>query len=242
MTVVLNGLKAMHPDELVVNEPPVQDRLNLNGLPGKLTINGLDREQVPSGCQLNLPLYHPALNGSTFKSLDINETTCTNYGTLWTPQGRWFDGSDDKINLGNWASIEEPTVEVWLKSAGAGYVFTHLSRWQVADIDWALFTSELAVYRFTGLTTLTFPSIADGHWHYLAFTISGTTCKVYRDGVLKDSDTVDAYVSKTKPMWLGTRELTAFYGGIIGKVRVHNRAFAADEIERNFYTSRWRFQ
>lgn len=56
------------------------------------------------GLVLFLPLW--ALKGNPIKSVDAYKHTGTVTGTLWRPDGRWFDGLDDKISCGNHASLQ----------------------------------------------------------------------------------------------------------------------------------------
>lgn len=55
-----------------------------------------------NGLVLYLPLWalKGGENGTTFKSVDAYQHSCTVFGALWQPDGRLFDGSDDKIDTG----------------------------------------------------------------------------------------------------------------------------------------------
>jgi len=48
---------------------------------------------------LYLPLYK--LDGASFMSQDAHGHLCTVTGALWTPQSRYFDGTDDYITVGD---------------------------------------------------------------------------------------------------------------------------------------------
>ncbi len=104
--LIVNGKTAnSQPNRpLVINKHQRLVSPVINGLvPYHININGLDRPPVPSGCVFNAPLWHPALSGSTFKSLDAYAHSCTVTGATWTPQGRYFGGN---------AIIVTPTVAV----------------------------------------------------------------------------------------------------------------------------------
>ena len=56
------------------------------------------------------PLWHPGLAISPFLSKNPGAVhTCTVTGALWTPQGRSFDGNDDKIDCGNSVALQLTT-------------------------------------------------------------------------------------------------------------------------------------
>ena len=72
--------------------------------------------------------------------------------------------------------------------------------------------------------------IADGNWHHVAITISGTEGKVYVDGVLEDTAAVGVPLSTTGRFAIGaynagTEKVEGmYYGG-----KVHGRALTHDD-------------
>ena len=65
-------------------------------------------DEVDSSCVLYLPFYK--LPGETFYLRDSKWRQCTSFGSIWTPQGRSFDGVDDYLDI--------PDSEVFSFTAG----------------------------------------------------------------------------------------------------------------------------
>lgn len=71
-------------------------------------MNELDIERdfiLDPSCILYLPLWKK--DGAQFMSDDMYGHLCTVTGALWTPQGRYFDGVDDKIALASFGFFRE---------------------------------------------------------------------------------------------------------------------------------------
>jgi hypothetical protein len=64
---------------------------------------------------LYLPLWSADLKGDSFYSKDSYAHLCTVTGALWTPQGRHFDGVDDKIAV-PYHSVFQITAEVTVEA------------------------------------------------------------------------------------------------------------------------------
>ena len=62
---------------------------------------------------LYLPLYE--LDGASFMSKDAYGHLCTVIGALWRPNGRYFDGIDDRIDLGIALLGNANTLEIWAR-------------------------------------------------------------------------------------------------------------------------------
>jgi len=71
---------------------------------------------------LDLPFYE--LDGTKFMSRDTYGHLCTNKGTKWTPNGRVFDGVDDRITVANHTSFAFTTEKFTIEM---GFTITDLS-------------------------------------------------------------------------------------------------------------------
>ncbi len=69
-------------------------------------------------------------------------------------------------------------------------------------------------------------SLIDGNWHHLAGTVTGTTRRIYFDGVEKASDTGNALVSGTGALQMGTynSRSQSMFNGAIDEVKIYNKA------------------
>ena len=108
----------------------------------------------------NLVLYLPLwkLDGSSFMSKDACGHLCTVTGALWRPQGRYFDGADDKITIPHTTSIDDVfdgggTLLAWINPDSDGENNAgRIANRGAGGTYWAFFTSSEA----TGKVKLTF--------------------------------------------------------------------------------------
>jgi len=90
---------------------------------------GIPSFALDPGLVLYLPLYE--LDGASFISKDHYGHLCTATGALWRPNGRYFDGVNDRIVIANAfseISVSQPfTIILWVKiDAGAdGTIFAN---------------------------------------------------------------------------------------------------------------------
>jgi len=256
--LILNGKtsRARPNQDLLVNkhdrfEPPI-----INGyMPTDVAINGLHRLPILSGCVLDLPLYHPILSPSSFKSLDANQYSCTVTGAIWLPQGRTFDGNDDYIEatcpqLDFTTGAFSGVIWVYLDAIGVSY--THLITRGLLVTDGWFFAIEAGGYlnintNQSGARQQTYSNAGDvttGSWLCLGFTRDGAACKVYKNGVditLVSGTHVDPLTS-ARTLKIGIDDnLTSDLDGTIGGVQVYNRALSSAEILRNYQSTKWRY-
>jgi len=86
--------------------------------------------------------------------------------------------------------------------------------------------------------TVNQPLDLDTNWHHLAVTVSGSTAKVYEDGVLLTGATgsIGNPIANTQGVAVGRRSgATDFpWNGQLDDVRIYNRALSASEIDTIF--------
>lgn len=78
-------------------------------------------------------------------------------------------------------------------------------------------------------------SIIDGKWHHLAFTVNGTTAKLYVDGVLASTAalTESLFYVNDGPLFIGASRMGYFTaGGLIDEVRISNTALTPESFLR----------
>lgn len=263
--LILNGKTApTKPNEdLLINkgahrfEPPI-----INGLmPTDITINGLTRPPVLSGCVFYTPLWHPALSPTVFKSLDANAHTCTVTGALWTPQGRSFDG-DDNINCGSASSLRFTgafTVLAWINSSKGASNHDIVMRGNMganATAAWGFSITSTGNLMFllvkntvddnfsaTQNATLT----VDGTtWYQVGGVFDTTQVLLYKNGLLEPStaagDLTSTINDPTEPVIIGkeTRDANLFQG-LISEVIIFSRALTLSEIQNNYLATKWRY-
>jgi len=200
--------------------------------------------------------------GAFIKDESTNSNDGTLYGTSFT-QGkiggaRYFDGSDDYIDMGNVLNFERTdslSIEAWIN-------FTDVSNHRMIVTKMGGSTAfrgyEFWVgqtgYAWTGRLTFALMSdygtnnylhargdivVADGNWHHVAVTYDGSSStsgvKFYVDG--KQDTTTSIYNSlsattvSTAPFNIGARYSSVyFFNGIIDEARVSNIVRSSDDI------------
>jgi len=189
----------------------------------------------------------------------VNSIVSTNTATLYNGVayssnngGFWdFDGSDDYI-LTDFGSGLNPTTQdlsygVWVKpDATQTAMFLMQSNWggsirfYVGSISGKLGWGIQDRGWGSGDTDLTF---VVGEWYYINIIFSGTTAKLYANGVLKATDTISSYVFGNN---LGIGSGLPFSGGYpwnggIAACRVYYQALTATEIQQNYNAQKNRF-
>jgi len=225
--------------------------------------NGLDPYGFSTdGLVLYLPLW--ALKNSSFQSIDAYKHTCTVTGALWQPDGRLFDGSDDRITVPDHASLQfeandDFTLIIWIEKTGGANTERLLQK-----------TSGDANPRFvislqSGVGSPSFYGITDAVPNAVA--VSGTTAMNDGPHMLSlsvDRDNASGFVAYVDDATEGAAQdptgvgdlsnvgvdvtLGEFPNGVgdftgtIGEAWIYSRAFVAAEITRHNNITAWRYQ
>lgn len=187
MRETINGRTfASRPNRLKVNSTVASRPVTINGLmPLGVNINGFTRSILPTGAALYLPLHHPALAASPFKSLAPGSFSCTRVGALATPLGDYFDGVDDYDNcdaavadgklggawtlwcwgrLAKWNANQNPIgMGVMINTGYGGFDFSNTNQKYNAR------TRTVAVGENLVASSSTYTN--DANWHFLAMTV-----------------------------------------------------------------------
>jgi hypothetical protein len=202
---------------------------------------------------LYLPLY--CLDGSSFMSKDAYGHLCTVTGALWRPNGRSFDGEDDKITVPDgslWDTGDEVTVSCWFKTTTA-QTSRSLVLHDLNSYKYMLFitinSTKIKFYTRTALG-MVIPEATgiwdDGVWHNAVGVYKrsdGERGKLYVDGDLVGTDTGydEPIMEGDEGMHIGLYS-NSYFEGTIGEVMVYNRALAPSEVQRNYLATKWRYQ
>ena len=217
----------------------------------------LDRIDSPEGFILDpslvlyLPLYR--LDGAFFMSKDAYGHLCTVTGATWGSQGRSFDGTDDYINCGDDTSFDITsaiTVEAWIKT-NVALLLQHIvgrddgtNRNYILVIqadgtpNWVLWVSNAAKERTGSLVTA-------GTWYHLVGTYDGAQSILYTNAVAGSPLAVTGAIDNDDvSLTMGSRavSLDRDFDGIIGEVRIYNRALTPLEIQNNYLATKWRYK
>ncbi len=198
--------------------------------------------------------------GTTASTSD--SSTNNNVGTLgdstaaptWVEgrygKGLYFDGTNDYISVTDSTSLEptnQYSIAFWMKTgmtatygfivsksssgSGGGYeVFLNNGRIRFSSCDSAGSCAN-------GYFNITTPSTYNDHnWHHVVATVAtGSTAKIYVDGVLTvQSGTVTQdNIQNSYVLNIGKRGGTGYYfNGILDELAIYNRVLGAEEIAR----------
>lgn len=210
---------------------------------------------IPGGCVLYLPLWNPGLQHTTFKSIDSFGRNCTRIGSAWNSTGADLDGTDDRIDIPDSASLSTLTplsVIVWAKAdAQAGNEgFLSKDDGVAGNREWSFYnlgaTGRLALVGFHtdggSIAVQGTADIADTTFHMNAFAWSGVNATsevaLYVDGQ-PDALTTN---TKTGSGWVpfnGTSKVEVgryagsnalCFDGTIGEVWIYKKTLSAATI------------
>ena len=203
---------------------------------------------------LYLPLYQ--LGGASFKSQDAHGHLCTVTGARWQSDGRYFDGLDDVIDCGSNPSLESTTwtIETWIyRQANSGEYERIVCKGTVNVNDYWIQIDNTEHFKAgfktggTGKEVATSITASIQTWYHFVATLDGTL-KIFVDMVERASIDYSAFTPNTNVSPLNIGRLgnggTWFYkyNGLIGEVRLYRRALTPQEIQRNYLSTKWRYQ
>ena len=205
---------------------------------------------------LYIPLYE--LDGGSFMSKDAYGHLATVTGATWGSQGRTFvDASLDKVVVPDTASLDitgDLTLEVWVKfsSLPAGNRFL-INKWESNSSDKAymlLTTSSQISFLIRNAANdaeveadSVVGALVIDTWYHIVGVHSGNTMYIYKNAVQDvNTGTIGTGRVSANELRLGNYVTTSGLGGLIGEVRIYNRALSAVELLHNHLATRWRYQ
>lgn len=192
-------------------------------------------------------------SGTTVHDYVWNRDGAAN-GSTFTAGGQMnnymdFDGSSDYVSLpqGLVANMKDFTICAWVRQNSAGdwmrvfdfgqntttYMFLTTNNFITNRPRFAITISGNGAEETVDATTA-FPS--DGSWHHLAVTLSGTTLKIYYDGVLQGTNSSCALnptsLGQTTNNWIGRSQFVSdsYLDGGVDEFHIFDRALSAAEI------------
>lgn len=195
-------------------------------------------------------------DGSTFMSDDAYGHTCSVTGAIWTPQGRYFDGTDDIISCGDNTSLDitsKISLLAWTKYTAVGASNQHiLGRDNGTDKrNYALFVAGINGYLgfafYVGDVAKTI-SVSNNYvntWVFLAGTYDGATQNAYLQGIVAATpkDVTGAIDNDDVSLSIGCRTgLTSDFTGLIGDCFIYNRALTPSEIQNLYIKTKSKYR
>lgn len=205
-----------------------------------------------SSLVLYLPLHKR--DGSSFVSDDVYGHLATVNGALWRPDGRYFDGIDDKINLPDVSPLSptsQITLEAWFNPArtNTGRV---ISRFPADYKGWSLYHGTGIGFQLYAGTSLgeafsAANTIAQDNWYHAVGTYDGACMRVYinagASGIPLARTGSIVYTALQPAIGLDNGAgASQPFKGIIGEARIYSRALTPMEIQHNYLATKWRYQ
>ena len=198
---------------------------------------------------LYLPLYE--LDGASFMSADAYGHLCTISGALWTPRGRSFDGSDDKISCGTPSALNfgagSFTIEGWVHYTAVAtdkpiFGSTDSSNRRRISLRSNAFSRN---NNAPELQEVTFTAVTANIWHHLVgvYDADGGKMKVYLDGEFEKQGDASGTLDPATENWIGANPHPVWWlPGLVGEVRLYNRALNPPEIQHNYLATKRRYR
>jgi hypothetical protein len=177
----------------------------------------------------------------------IGGTLISGVGFGTTNNGHFiFDGTDDYINFGNSAIIQQNsgTISAWAKASSPGGSFRGIIAKRLA---YGLFYADSVLVTYDWNTNLTRSSginIADGAWKNVVMTYqSGVTngTFIYLNGVSVLTTTITIQ-NQTSNLFGGAEAVASQYASCqISSFNMYDRALTAQEILQNYNATKKRY-
>ena len=154
------------------------------------------------------------------------------YITNFASYSGFFDGTGDYLSIANNAAFDfsagDFTVELWFNFTSIGAsAYTFASNYQSSSAGWALqYRGDASnVFRFsngdTALLNSSTQSLTANTWYHLAASRSGTSLKLFLNGVQIGSTTNSTSITSTAAFWVGgLTNVGQYFIGYISNLRV----------------------
>jgi len=155
-----------------------------------------------------------------------------------------FSSNPLSVGSGSILNLTNLTLSVWYKTTntnnqiliGKSYTTSYYLNMAASINSFSFWTSGSALGA-SGITTL-----ADGNWHNMVATMSGTTKTTYYDGIQVSTGTGNIPAVDSYNLVVGNSGNTsAPFSGSMGNVMVYNRALSASEVQQNYNALKSRF-
>lgn len=252
-TAIVNGRSIEHYKDFAVRETGLAVPREPKYRPAISNGYAPDDFIIDDSLVLFLPFY--ALKGSTFKSVDRNQHTCAVTGALWGPDGRSFDGLDDKITCTYDLDFNSAfTLELWYYTAVSGDTTRRVLLKNANNSEGiyisstAEFVDQLgraipAVNRLS-ISSGTIPTDIPVHIVVTktAWTGAQAIWSSFLQGVASGGRTdIYTFPNPTGAIMIGGRGSLGC-NGIIPELRIYDRVLSLAELQHNRNCTIWRYQ
>jgi len=210
------------------------------------------------------PLWSIELSEDEFDTKDTYSHSCTNTETLWSSEGRYFDGTDDIISCGSASILDNLapiTIIAWiypesLGEGNSGYIINKNTA--VTDgLSLRLDTNNQIVFQRQLSSTMVKRESQNNEitidcWQQVTATWTGsgtaTTIHIYVNASevaysSSDNGITTLYDDSNYNLEIGNRlQKDKTFDGYIGEVLIYDKVIAQDEITQNYETTKYRYE
>jgi hypothetical protein len=213
--------------------------LNTDG-GGKVARVGVRTDSSASSLVLALPLVgiksdfsNKVNGGTTEKAITATNAVASYIQSNFYGGSFAFDGNGDYLSSPNSTDYAfgtgDFTVETWvyLNSTGANQIF--VGNW-TSGTGWQLYftssTTKFAWYVNSGILLSSTTTPATGRWYHISVSRTGTTLRMFVNGVLDNSTTDSTNYSTTQTVEIGYQQSTStnYLNGYLQDIRVYKGA------------------
>ena len=193
------------------------------------------------------------------------------YGTSNPVSSTWYDTSFDPVTGATTGispvygytpsttaldGLTQFTIEGWFKTTATtdGMLLGSTDNWQTSSghqgflINWSGTTFYMRYYTGSGWVDgigANIPAVSNGNWHHFAWTNNGTNTKMWFDGVLKGTSTIDGTLSTgNSKLVIGaaydlnnTDQFDYNFNGTLDQIRISNIAKYTSDFSSNLPTN-----
>ena len=169
-----------------------------------------------------------------------------------------FDATNDYCLVPYYANLDQTstvTLEAWIKYTNAANTVcmekssnnTHYQFQVFSNAQGSLVGGEMVFMLQPAASGWVVSGVSsnDGNWHHFVGTYNAsiTTAKIYKDGVLKgtNSSLTSAPTTNSQPFLINSRSGTGALGSTVALIRIYNRPLSASEVLQNFDATKGRF-
>jgi len=176
------------------------------------------------------------------------------HGAKYAPNGEGyclvFDGVNNYVDCGDTPSLKitkQLTLEAWVRAKKSPTGETGILGKANSSYMMTYHSAGRCHFYINGDMSSTSMTSSPGIWHHVVTTFDGLQLKMYEDGGLKWTRTVNVdRITQGKKFYIGclvgdsttaqgpSHPRTTFFSGKIDEVRVYNRALSADEVRASF--------
>jgi hypothetical protein len=154
-----------------------------------------------------------------------------------------FKGLGEYVNCGNKSSLDLTalTLSMWFKTTTTT---NQVLMGKTHTISYYMNTNNgvFSLWTSGSSTGTSGTNLANGSWHNVVATMTGTTKMLYVDGIFSTSGTGNIPAIDSNELFIGRSATVAIpFSGSISQVQVYNRTLSQAEISQNYNALKSRF-